>query len=786
MIAASFQVDFKTIGVTIAVEMIKRGIIKLTGVVQGVGFRPFVHRLSLRFRLNGRVRNTSSGAQMEIEGTEKDIRGFYRCLDSELPPLARITGKSLKLSSPKGYRDFRIVESKTTRGASALISPDIGLCPACEKELFDPRDRRFRYPFINCTDCGPRFSIIESLPYDRCLTTMRKFRMCPQCRKEYADIADRRYHAQPDACPSCGPQLLLLRASKNGRPKTAARGKRALTLAVKALKQGRIICVKGISGFHIACDASNAAAVKRLRARKRRPYKPFALMVKDIPQAKELCEVCALEEKILLGPERPIVLLRKKPGRDALGRSRMAELLSPDNNCLGIMMPYAPLHYLLFDGKLTCLVMTSANEADEPVEAGNIPAFNHLKGVCDLFLLHDRDIANRADDSIIQVIDGKPVAHRRGRGYSPFPFFLGHTARQVLACGAELKNTFCLTKGDCAFLSQYIGDLKTYSTFVFYKEAIARLSRLFRVKPERIAFDLHPDYLSTRYAQERLAADPRLKPVAVQHHKAHAASVIAEHALRGPVIAVCYDGIGYGEDGKIWGGELFCGNLKKMERLGSLEYIPMPGGDKATQEPFRMAVSWLYKTFGEKAAGLPIGFVRRHRAIMPVLARSCARDPVLTSSCGRLFDAVSALLGFCDIITYEAQAAIRLQTRAERSRARQSYPFALRKNGRLLLDPAPCIRALVKDIQSGTRPDDCARKFHNGLALATARACVTLRGKTGIRVVCLSGGVFQNKLLLETLLALLRARGFRVYFNQLLPANDGAVSLGQAVIASAK
>jgi len=769
-----------------------RARIKLEGVVQGIGFRPFCHRLSAEHRLAGFIANTSAGAEIEVEGSRSAILRFYRDLSRRLPPLARITQSSLLFIAAQGDTEFVIRESRKTGETVALVSPDIGTCDACRKELFDPKNRRYRYPFINCTDCGPRFSIITGVPYDRPLTTMREFAMCPLCRREYAAIADRRYHAQPNACPACGPRVTLLKGGK----KIAERDT-AMKQAARLLKNGKIIAIKGISGFHIACDARNAAAIKRLRQRKHRPSKPFAVMVADATVARSLCELSALEEQLLLSPERPIVLLRKKS-------SVRLGLLSPDNHYLGVMAPYSPLHYLLLADGPSVLVMTSANEADEPVETENTSALGKLETACDYFLVHDRAIINRCDDSIVQVIDGKAVVLRRGRGYSPFPFLLKENLRPTLACGAELKSTFCLAKGKHAFLSQYIGDLKTLASFSFYKEAARKLEKLFAVKPRLIACDLHPDYLSTRYARERTSTGPASEPgdpscarcgswkrprlIPIQHHEAHVASVIAEHAIAGAVIGVCFDGIGLGYDQTIWGGEFFCGDAAKMERVASLETALMPGGDKATQEPYRMGISYLLRAFEdeEELLKLPIPFVKKYQAQIPLMEKVMRNNPLLTSSCGRLFDAVSAILGICDIITYEAQAAVRLQRYAEHSLTHQAYGFDVLPDmtGITRICADRTIRELVADMSAGIDTDTCARKFHNGLAQVTSEVCVAIGRRTGIRQVCLSGGVFQNKLLLETLLGLLRKKKFTVFFNQLVPTNDGAVSLGQALIAN--
>jgi hydrogenase maturation protein HypF len=620
---------------------------------------------------------------------------------------------------------------------------------------------------------------------------MKKFEMCPECNKEYENISSRRYQAQPNACAVCGPQVELIKVQSAKRlpgrqaGKTQNKGIEAIKETIKLLKEGYIVAIKGIGGFHIASDASNRKTLQKLRKLKNRPDKPFAIMVKNIEEAKRICEVSSLEKEILNSPERPIVLLKKKTD------SAIFNLLAPDNNYLGVMLPYTPLHYLLFGDEfskakpLDCLVMTSGNIADEPIEMKNDQALKNLSGICEYFLIHNREIYNRVDDSIVQVMDNKAVVLRRARGYSPFPFLLDKKMKNIFACGAELKNTFCLTKNKFAFLSQYIGDLKTYSTFNFYKETIQRLCAIFSIKPKIIAYDLHPDYLSTKYADELKSKNKSIKLAGVQHHQAHIASVVAEHRIKDKVIGVSLDGIGFGADKKIWGGEFFIGDLKGLKRIAHLGYLPMPGADLATQQPFRMGISYLYKTFGQDLYELKIDFIKKHKPGLQNIIAACKINPILTSSAGRLFDAISALLGICDIITYEAQGAIRLQMYAERSRTQKFYRFSIKKHdAKFIIKAEPVIRGIVRDLKNGICKEDIARKFHNGMADITARICRLLRRRTRINTVAISGGVFQNKLLLETLLKILRKNKFKVYYNELLPTNDGAISLGQVAIAN--
>lgn len=756
--------------------------IDIEGVVQGVGFRPFVHRLAERFRLNGYALNTSEGITIYAEAGRPKINAFLKALTAEVPPLARITSIRTRSVPPQGIAGFSIRESRKTPQQTALVSPDIGICADCLAEMNRDADRRYRYPFINCTNCGPRFSIIQNIPYDRPGTTMKAFNMCMDCATEYNDIRSRRYHAQPNACFVCGPQVSLVTAGK-----TKATGEEAITETIRHIRAGSIVAIKGIGGFHIACDARNSLTVQRLRNLKKRPSKPFAVMVADPKKAQAFAEISDTELALLTSPERPIVLLRKK------ARASLCQELSPDNNYLGVMLCYTPLHYLLFDRglsdgqQLDCIVMTSGNIADEPLEIDNDRAARNLSGICDHFLVHNRQIYNRVDDSIVQVMDKRPVVLRRSRGYAPFPFFARTGMKPTLACGAELKNTFCLAKDSRFFLSQYIGDLKTYATYQFYCEAVSRMEKLFSVKPAAVVRDLHPDYLSSHYAAALKSKKKTLKVVTVQHHAAHCASVVAEHNIKEKIIGVCFDGIGYGTDGRIWGGEFFAGTLPRLGRMGHLEYVPMPGGDKATQEPFRMAISYLYQAFGEGIYRLNIGFINKHQNMLADFITLAKLKPVLTSSAGRLFDAVSAILGICDRITYEAQAAIRLQMFAERSKTAKAYRFDIfEEDGMLIVSSGRMLEQVVKDLKGYVSREDIARKFHNGLADVVVRVCAAIRTRKKTKIVCLSGGVFQNRLLLESTAGRLRKKGFLVYFNEVLPSNDGSVSLGQAAIANAR
>lgn len=757
--------------------------IKLEGMVQGVGFRPFIHRLSEKFALAGGVLNTASGVEIEVEGEEGKIQAFYQRLQKKLPPLAKITNRHITWMQPKGYKNFVIKESRKTQTRSVLVSPDISICNHCRKELWTHGNRRYLYPFINCTNCGPRFSIIENLPFDRPWTTMKKFKLCAVCKSEFSDINQRRYHSQPNACAICGPNVELV---KNSRPdKKSSRGNKAIIETINLLKKGGIIAIKGLGGFHLSCDANNLAAIKELRKRKQRPFKPFALMAKDIKEVSKICKLSKLEKNLLCGHERPILLLKKKKTSPAI------EAIAPQNNYLGVMLPYTALHYLLFSQQptaLNLLVMTSGNISDDPIEIDNSQAKENLKTICDYFLLHNRDIYNRLDDSIVQVINNKAVILRRSRGYTPLPFFMQKKMKNILSLGAELKNTICLSRDKFIFLSQYLGDLKTYSTFAFYKQTILRFIHLFAVSPKIIAYDYHPDYLSTQFAQSLKSKYNNLRLFPVQHHQAHIASVIAEHKIEKKVIGICFDGAGLGLDNKIWGGEFFTGTLNNLQRKAHLEYLPLPGADKAIEQPYRMAISYLYQVFREDIYKLGINFIKKHGIYnIGNIIKVIKTNPLLTSSAGRLFDAVSALLGICDIITYEAQAAIELQMLAEKSNTKQRYIFDITKreqNDPLVIKAKNVICQIVRDIEKGVPREEIARKFHNGLAEISLRVSDLLRRQTNTSTIVLAGGVFQNKLFSETLIKLLQKAEFKIYHNELVPPNDGAVSLGQLAIAN--
>ena len=756
--------------------------IRITGVVQGVGFRPFVYNLATGLGLFGWVRNTSSGVEIEAAGPQETLREFVQRLRDEAPPLARIEDVTAEpIPPPADLFDgrFAILHSEGRPGEFLPISPDVAVCEDCRRELFDPGDRRYRYPFINCTHCGPRFTIIRDIPYDRPNTTMAAFRMCPDCQAEYNDPANRRFHAQPNACPACGPQVFFLAA---GKENPGLSGEPALQAARSALQAGKVVAVKGLGGFHLACNAQDDAAVGELRRRKGRVDKPFALMAFDLETVERLCYVSSEERALLTSRERPIVLLRRRP------EAPISPLVAPGNPCLGVMLPYTPLHYLLLEpaeGFPLALVMTSGNYAEEPIATDNDEARVRLAVLADAFLLHNRDIHARCDDSVLRVFQGNELPIRRSRGYAPYPVHLPYAVRPVLAVGGELKNTFCLTRDRYAFLSQHIGDMENYETLRFFEEMVEQLSRTFRIEPEAIACDMHPGYLSTRYARER-AERSGLPLVPVQHHHAHIAACLAENGFPGdrPAMGVAFDGTGYGLDGTIWGGEFLIAGYRSFRRAAHLRYLPLPGGDAAIRRPYRTALAYLW------AAGIPWetdlppvqAASEEERA---VLRRQLERglNVVSTSSMGRLFDAVASLAGVRQEINYEAQAAMELEGMAEAGDD-STYSFGFEEAADVLLvDPFPLLQAVVADVRSGISAGRISARFHNAVARMVQEVCLCLRRKTGLNEVALSGGVFQNVTLLERVVFLLREAGFTLYLHRRVPPNDAGIALGQAVVA---
>ncbi len=749
--------------------MMQRQSIRIEGIVQGVGFRPFVYQLAQSCGIAGWVRNDSRGVLIEAEGEAEALDRFLSGLRHNHPPLASISRFEQVDLPCQGESAFNILHSDAGLEKTAQVSPDTYVCADCLAELFDPADRRYRYPFINCTNCGPRYTIVTGIPYDRPNTTMDAFPMCPDCLREYRDPSSRRFHAQPNACPVCGPRLFLL--DRSGAPLTVDD---PLAAAIEALQEGRIVAVKGLGGYHLAVDAGNDAAVAELRRRKVRDEKPFALMVRDLAAAATLVQIDATERRLLEGPERPIVLLRKQADHP------LSELVAPRNRFFGVMLPYTPLHHLLLQD-FPALVMTSANLSDEPIAYEDAEARQRLGEIADLFLVHDRVIHTRTDDSIARVMAGRPLLLRRSRGYVPRGVFLPSAQPPVLALGAELKNTVCLTQDDRAFLSQHIGDLKNVEVFDSFARTIEHLQNLFAVHPNIVAHDLHPDYYSSRFAEEL----PDVRRIAVQHHHAHLASCMAEHGLDGEVLGLIFDGIGYGDDGHIWGGEFLAGGYRSFTRFGHFRYAPMPGGDAATREPLRMALSYLVQAFGEELPPLPVvaDMAEMERTILLKMIAKGINSP-LTSSCGRLFDGVAALIGLRRVVSYEGQAALELEMVIEPDEG--EYPFGLEvEGGELIFDPAPAVRALVDDLAAGIAPGILSARFHNTLARMMLAVCRSMRSATGFERVVLSGGVFQNLYLTERGATLLQSDGFDVYIHSLVPPNDGGLALGQAVVAGA-
>jgi hydrogenase maturation protein HypF len=769
--------------------------IRVEGIVQGVGFRPFVYALAHRCGLSGSVGNDAAGVLVEVQGPAAAVAEFQAALVREAPPLAvvdRVTASPLR---PRAEAGFTIAASRAGGTRQTLVSPDVATCEDCLRELFDPADRRYRYPFVNCTNCGPRYTIITDLPYDRSATTMAGFVMCADCAREYADPADRRFHAQPVCCPGCGPSLRLV--DRDGHPiepderpvraanahATRAPGAAAagdpLRRTAQLLRAGRVVAVKGLGGYHLAADAASETAVAALRSRKHREDKPFAVLAPDLVAARNLAVIGDEEARLLQSPRRPIVLLRRHP------YAPLASGVAPGNRYVGLMLPYTPVHHLLAAEFGRAFVLTSGNVSDEPIAYHDDEALARLADIADAFLVHDRPIHTRVDDSVVRVFAGAPLPVRRSRGYAPQPIRLPRPATiPVLGCGAELKSTFCLARDRHAFVSPHIGDLTHYETLRSYEEQIAHLGRLLQIEPQVVAYDLHPEYLSTKYAVDL----PGVELVGVQHHHAHIAACLADNGETGPVIGVAFDGLGYGTDGTIWGGEFLVADLVESVRHGRFAPVPMPGGTTAIRQPWRMAAAYLTDAYPE---GLPDGLAvaernaARWRQVLAVAA-SGVNSP-LTSSAGRLFDAVAALVGVRDKVNYEGQAAIELEQLAgpatpDGYRAR----FAEPPGEPFEIAGADLVRAAADDVLRKTPVRTVAGRFHRGMADAVAGGATRVREATGLATVALSGGVFQNVLLLELTVAELRRRGFAVLTHHQVPPNDGGISLGQAAVAAAR
>ena len=740
--------------------------LRVRGTVQGVGFRPSVFRLAAVEGLGGFVRNDSEGVWIELEGDAETISRFPGRLRRDAPPLSRIDAIEMTPLPARGDVRFRVASSERLAEATAAIPSDAATCNACLRELFDPGNRRFRYPFINCTDCGPRYTIVRDVPYDRARTTMSAFPLCGPCRTEYQDPSDRRFHAEPNACPECGPSVLFRRPGGRTLP-----GEEGLRAAIDDLGAGRIVAVKGLGGFFLACDASREESVARLRQRKRRPHKPFALMARDLPAALSIAFAEGAEIRALESPAAPIVLLRARDDATVAGS------VAPGLREVGVMLPYTPLHHLLLADGPPLLVMTSGNVAEEPIAREDRSAVERLSEIADSFLLHDREIHARADDSVVRIVAGEPQPVRRARGFVPEPISLGFSAPPVLAVGAELKNTVCLTREGEAFLSPHVGDLENPETNAFFEEVIGKLERLLGVSPTVVAHDLHPDYFSTRYA---LAST--LPRHGVQHHHAHVAACMAENGRTAPVIGVAFDGTGCGPGGQLWGGEILLADLGGYRRLGHLRPIPLAGGAAAIREPWRLAAAAL------RDAGLPTDRPRdvepaRRDAVRRLLERGFA-SPLATGA-GRWFDAVSALLGIRSEITYEGQAAVELEAIASDG---DGFPLDFEittdEEGGIEIDLRSTIRGIVAADDSGVARGRIAAGFHAMLARAVTRSCVAAREETGVATAALSGGCFQNRLLTEKTWDGLTAEGFEVLLHRRVPSNDGGLALGQAAVAA--
>jgi hydrogenase maturation protein HypF len=748
-----------------------RRLLRIRGLVQGVGFRPFAHRLALLHGLRGFVRNDSAGVWIEIEGDGAALDAFQRDLGRSTPPAARILELAIESIPPVGESSFRIERSVPGSRPDPEVSPDLATCPDCLNETLGLRDRRRGYAFTSCSHCGPRFTMQGSVPYDRERTSMAEFPLCPRCKAEYDDPDDRRHHAEGTACPACGPRVRLL-----GRDGQEIDTNVPIREAACRLRLGQIVAVKGLGGFHLACLARSEEAVLTLRVRKGRDEKPFAVMVRDVEGARRLCDLTAPEEALLSGPERPIVLLRRRADASVAGA------VAPGNPLLGVLLPYTPLHHLILrelDG--APIVLTSGNPSDLPIAVEDAEALRSLGRIADAFLTHDRSIRSRSDDSVARVMAGETLVLRRSRGYSPAPVLLPiELSKKVLALGGALKATVALGRGKEAILSQHLGDLEAYEAYRAYGASIEHYERLFQFRPDAIVHDLHPDYPSTSYALARAATDG-LDRIAVQHHHAHVASCMAENGLEGPVIGVAFDGSGYGSDGAIWGGEFLVGDYRSVRRAGHFDYVSMPGGEAAIREPWRMAAAYLVQA-GEDLSPLYKRIPERSLGVALQLLRRNVNAP-RTSSCGRLFDGVAALLGIRDRVSYEGQAAIELEWLAQTSRADGSYPVEISPDG--IIRTSPIVSGVLGELRKGVRPGDIARRFHRTIAEVLRRMCLELRDKTGLGRVALSGGVFMNELLLEDSLERLQREGFRVYRHRLVPPNDGGLALGQLAVAAA-
>jgi hydrogenase maturation protein HypF len=755
--------------------------ISVAGIVQGVGFRPFIYRIAHREALTGFVLNNPQGVEIEVEGELRRLSAFLSAIVNEKPVQARVDTMTANFVDTRDDTEFIIEESSASAERTTLISPDIATCEDCLKEMKDAGDRRYRYPFTNCTNCGPRYTIIRSVPYDRRNTTMNVFPLCPECGREYTDPLNRRFHAEPNACPVCGPEVVL--RDSGG---VVIECDDPVSAAIGHLADGRIVAVKGLGGFHLAADATNDEAVRTLRERKRREEKPLAIMSASVETVRTYADVSQAEEQVLTGPQRPIVLLRKKPS------GVVAEAVAPGNKYVGVMLPYTPVHHMLLGTVLIALVMTSGNISEEPIAIDLGDAVRRLGDIADYYLDHNREILCRCDDSVVRVIDDEMLFSRRSRGFVPLPVDLEDGGEVILACGAHLKNSVAITRSNQVFPSQHVGDLENLEAYEFFKSTVAHLKDIVEVEPEVVAHDLHPDYLSTQYALELEGPGK----IAVQHHHAHIASCLGEAGIEGPVIGFSLDGTGYGPDGTVWGGEALIATRADYSRAGHIETVRMPGGERAVREPWRMALSHVMNAVdrgeieagvlkpGDSALAALLGRPEEEVHLVRQALEKGINCPV-TSSCGRLFDAVSALCGVRRSITFEGQAAIELEMILNESEG-GAYPATISGGGPLIIETAPLIAGIVRDLKRGTEPGRVSARFHNWLVHSLHNAAVRLRDREGLETVALSGGCFQNAYLIKNLKLTLSESGFNVIINKHVPANDGGISFGQVVVARAK
>ncbi|MEN8615142.1 carbamoyltransferase HypF [Dehalogenimonas sp. THU2] len=759
------------------VRAAERLAVSVKGIVQGVGFRPFVYQLAHKHRLTGWVTNTSGEVRIEVEGVAEELKAFLTELESEAPPQSHITGVMSSALPPAGYHDFEIRESVAEAGKYQMISPDLATCADCRVEIFDPANRRYRYPFTNCTNCGPRFTIIEDIPYDRPLTTMKVFPMCAACRKEYENPLDRRFHAQPNACPVCGPKLRLTDASGQNIESADV-----VADATRLIKDGKILAIRGLGGFLLACDAKNQSTVEELRRRKQRPAKPFAVMLPDMAAVEARCSVTDEEKTLLTSAAAPIVLIRFKENTD------IAVSVAPGLKYLGVMLPYTPLHHLMMAGIDRPLIMTSGNLAEEPIAAGNAEALSRLDGIADYFILHNREIFSRYDDSVVIHEAGSKRMLRRARGFAPYPIRLPSDIPQLLGVGAQEKNTFCLTRDDNAFISQHIGDMENLETVEHFENTLRLYEKMFRITPEAIACDLHPDYAASKWAEVE-ASRRELPLIKVQHHHAHIASCLAENAADGKVIGVAFDGTGYGDDGKIWGGEFLIADLAGYQRAAHLEYLPLPGGEAAVRKPYRTAIGYLYRLFGQNGLTKATACLRGvEGSEIDLIKQQVDRglNTPETSSAGRLFDAVAAILGIRTEIQYDAQAAVELEMAAEGVDTLDTYPFdIIVENAVRIIRLKRLFESIFDDIENGVATAEIAARFHNAVVDIIDQVCHSLKDDKGLNSVALSGGCFMNRRLLRQTIERLSNSGFKVYAHREVPTNDGGISLGQVAVAAA-